>query len=237
MDPLVELGRLIAKSREATDYVDNQKGFAATLGIHQSHLSKLESGAAAPSTKVLRKLADKHGADYSEMFRLLKKAKGWAEGETEQGSAAPTKKEVAEKRKGKLPVLGQAKCGPWMIASEHWADITDVADDWEDADPKLTRGKRGFWVRVEGDSMNKEGIMPGDLLLIVLEPHESGKPALVRLGDDVTVKFVEFDDDHVDLVPSSTNPENTKQRISRKKWEIQGGVTCRVVGYKAFRRF
>lgn len=233
--PLEELGRLIESVRKSAGFDGDLKGFAATIDIHYTHLSKLEGGDAAPSKQLLRRLADKHGADYGQMFRLLAKAKDWDHAEAAATTAAPTKRELAAQRKGKLPVVGIAKCGPFIEAVQITDDLPGI-QDWEEADPKLTKGKRAFWVRVDGDSMNREGILPGDLLLVTQEPHEPGKPALVRLENEITVKFVEDEGDYIALIPSSTNPANTRRRISKKEWRAKGGATCRVVGFKAFRR-
>lgn len=249
-DPRKDLQEAFVAAVEAAGFErdGDQKNIAAAVGRDQSHISRILRGEAKPSKEVIRKLSDltkdpsKHRRT---MMQALARAKGYEDGELATTTAALTSLEVAESRQGKLPVVGQAKCGPWMDANENLDELAEEGREWKEVPPdhrKAVAGRRAFWVRAEGDSMNEAGIQHGDLVLVTQEPSKLGRPALVRLGGQVTIKIVERErfegEAFVVLVPKSSNPEHKKEHVKNKRWVSEGGITCRIVGVlPGFRRY
>ncbi|TDL96744.1 helix-turn-helix domain-containing protein [Macrococcus brunensis] len=73
-------------------------------------------------------------------------------------------------------------------------------------------GKEYFYLKVSGDSMDKE-FKEGDLVLIEKDcPIESGQIGVVIInGYNATVKRVRYQDDKILLLPESNNPEHLPQ--------------------------
>lgn len=232
---LQQLGAEIFRVQEAAGLGDNQKAFAKALGKKdQSTISKIVSAKAAPSQELLNTIAEKYPeiANLEKMRRLLARAKGWY---VEATSDTPARKPT--RKKGHAPVVGQAHAGPWIAAIAAPQEETD----WIPLPPGVKASQRLFWVRVEGDSMNKAGILPGDLLLVDPDATaEHGEKALCiyGLGDEavVTIKFFRSFAEMIVLEPSSTNSKHKAQTFSVEEWDHNGGKACRILGSYGFRK-
>ncbi len=83
----------------------------------------------------------------------------------------------------RLPVLGYVKAGYDLFAQENYLGEEEASI--EDA----ARGD--YYLKVTGDSMNGVGILDGSLVLVrQCTDVDSGKIAVVLVGDEVTVKRV-----------------------------------------------
>ena len=83
----------------------------------------------------------------------------------------------------RLPVLGYVKAGYDLFAEENYLGEEEASI--EDA----ARGD--YYLKVTGDSMNGIGILDGSLVLVrQCADVDSGKIAVVLVGDEVTVKRV-----------------------------------------------
>lgn len=81
-----------------------------------------------------------------------------------------------------LPLIGQVAAGQSILAEENVERSVEV-------DPTLFRPRAHFLLRVRGDSMIEAGILPGDLVAVSKTGVvRSGEIAVVRIGEDVTVK-------------------------------------------------
>lgn len=82
-----------------------------------------------------------------------------------------------------LPVLGRIAAGRPIHAEEN-------VEDYVAADPFLVRDSRdAFVLKVEGDSMSGDGILPGDYLYVRQQPvAEKGDIVVALIGDEATVK-------------------------------------------------
>lgn len=115
-----------------------------------------------------------------------------------------------------LPLLGQIAAGAPILAQEHVEDLIPVPTD-------MVRNMEGaFLLRVKGDSMSGEGILPRDL--VVIKPQQvanHGDLVAVLIGDEATVKRIHFDRNRIRLVPS--NP-------AYEPIEVQESDNARIIG-------
>jgi repressor LexA len=66
-----------------------------------------------------------------------------------------------------------------------------------------------FFLRADGDSMNKKGIEDGDLVLIrKTNLPENGKIVVALINDEATLKEYRAMDGYIYLIPHSHNPEH-----------------------------
>lgn len=97
-----------------------------------------------------------------------------------------------------VPVLGSVPAGPLNLAFEE-ADSTVLLD------PALA-GDGTFILKVTGDSMSGDHILPGDLVLVKdQDTAEDGDLVVVLVGDEATLKRFRRTGGTVTLMPS--NPE------------------------------
>lgn len=79
----------------------------------------------------------------------------------------------------KLPIIGTVTAGPNGLAYSE-----PIGEEWTDEDD-INNGAKYYWLKVRGDSMIGEGIMPGDLALIREQSDiESGDLAIVVVDDE-----------------------------------------------------
>lgn len=97
-----------------------------------------------------------------------------------------------------LPLLGSIAAGIPIQAQEHVEDHIAVPSE-------MVRNVEGaFLLRVKGDSMSGEGIMPRDLVVIKPQPTANhGDLVAALLGDEATVKRINFGAEGVRLMPSN----------------------------------
>ncbi len=99
----------------------------------------------------------------------------------------------------KIPLVGTVAAGLPLLAEENIEDYIPVTAD-------MARTEGMFFLRVNGDSMINAAILDGDLVLVRPQPFvEQGEIAVVRIGDEATVKrFFRFNT-RVELL--SENPD------------------------------
>ena len=95
-------------------------------------------------------------------------------------------------------------------------------------------GTPDYYLRVQGDSMDKAGFRTGDVVAVERErePHE-GDVVVARLGTEITLKrYCRKAPDRIELQPESTNREHTAITIDRHTddWQIVGVVVGAIVG-------
>jgi repressor LexA len=97
-----------------------------------------------------------------------------------------------------LPLLGSIQAGDPSQAHEDVEDMIPVP-------PEMVRNVEGaFLLRIKGESMIGEGILPRDL--VVVKPQRSfkhGDLVAALLGDDTTIKRVNVAKDGVKLMPAN----------------------------------
>ncbi len=118
-----------------------------------------------------------------------------------------------------LPLLGSIAAGAPIQAQEHVEDLIPVPSE-------MVRSiEHAFLLRVKGDSMSGEGIMPRDL--VVVKPQQAanhGDLVAVLLGDEATVKRINFSPTGVRLMPSNPayQPIEVRQDDARVIGRIVG---------------
>lgn len=116
-----------------------------------------------------------------------------------------------------LPLLGQIAAGAPIMAQEHVEDMIPVPSEM------VRNIEQAFLLRVRGDSMSGEGILPRDLVLI--KPQQAanhGDLVAVLLGEEATVKRIHFNDKQVRLMPS--NPAYEPILVDREDARVIGRV-------------
>ncbi len=98
-----------------------------------------------------------------------------------------------------LPLIGRVAAGAPILAQEHVEAQFAVS-------LSLFSAKPDFLLRVKGQSMRDAGILDGDLLAVRKSTEaRNGQIVVARLGDEVTVKRWQQDDEGTWLLPE--NPD------------------------------
>lgn len=133
--------------------------------------------------------------------------------------------QAASPRVAMLPLLGQIAAGVPILADNQVEDTIPVPSE-------MVRNVQGaFLLRVKGDSMSGDGIKPRDL--VVVRPQQSanhGDLVAVLIGDEATVKRIQFEKDKVTLLPS--NPAYEPIIIDREDARIVGRIIGLIRDYE-----
>ncbi|PZN00860.1 MAG: LexA family transcriptional regulator [Bacillota bacterium] len=117
----------------------------------------------------------------------------------------------------RLPVLGK-------IAAGEPIDRIENIEGYELVEPELLRGRKGFILRVQGNSMTGDRIYDGDRVVVVVQetvqPHDIAVVAVN--GEYATLKRVKFQGDMCIL--TSSNPEFEPIIVPAKDVHIIGKV-------------
>lgn len=117
-----------------------------------------------------------------------------------------------------VPLIGNVTCGAPMLAEENIEAMIPISISL------VKSGSKYFLLRAVGDSMNKAGINPGDLIFVKQQPvAENGQKVVALIDDEATVKEFQHKGDVVALLPRSTNPKH-KPIILEQEFQIQGIV-------------
>jgi repressor LexA len=123
-----------------------------------------------------------------------------------------------------LPLVGSIAAGAPILAQEHVEDLIPVPSEM------VRNIQHAFLLRIRGDSMTGEGIMPRDL--VVVKPQQTanhGDLVAVMLGDEATVKRLSTDRSGVKLMPS--NPSYEPIEVRREDATIIGKVVGLIRDY------
>ena len=140
-------------------------------------------------------------------------AKGLLEKDS-RGFLKPLRRSLA------LPVVGEVAAGFPSPAEEELRDIISF-DEY-----LVTRPESSFLLKVSGDSMEGEGIMEGDLVIVERgrEPR-NGDVVVAEVDGEWTIKY--FRKEGKDVVLEAANP---KYKPIRPKSELRlGGVVTAVI--------
>jgi repressor LexA len=124
-----------------------------------------------------------------------------------------------------LPLLGSIAAGTPIQAQEHVEDLIPVPSEM------VRNIEHSFLLRVRGDSMSGEGILPRDL--VVVKPQQTanhGELVAVLIGDEATVKRINFDPKGIKLMPS--NPAYEPIPIETEDAHIIGKIVGLVRDYE-----
>ncbi len=174
--------------------------------------------------EIIREYKNKTGISDSELARRMgvdrSTAMRWSSGSVKRLSAETMEKlsslvgyNVEPLLKGmdiavRLPVLGYVKAGYDLFAQENYLgeEEASLAD----------RRQGDYYLKVTGDSMSGVGIMDGSLVLVrQCSQVESGRIAVLLIGDEVTVKRVLYKGNM--LILEAANPEYENRYFTPKE--------------------
>ena len=102
-----------------------------------------------------------------------------------------------------IPLIGAIACGMPIFAEENIEVEIPVSTNI------VTENKKYFFLRADGDSMNKKWVENGDLVLIEQTNIAHNWQIVVALiNDEATLKEFQSRDESVFLIPHSTNPRH-----------------------------
>ena len=124
-----------------------------------------------------------------------------------------------------LPLIGTIAAGVPMLAQEQIEDLIPVPS-------QMVRNiESAFLLRVRGDSMSGEGILPRDL--VVVRPQNTanhGELVAVLIGYEATVKRISYEANSVRLLPS--NPAYEPIVIDREDARVIGRIVGLIRDYE-----
>ncbi len=129
----------------------------------------------------------------------------------------PARQAAGLQRWREIPVIGRVTAGLPMYAQQEWEGSLVL-----DAD--LFRGQNLFALRINGDSMQKAGMLDGDLAICEPRQYAQNGEIVVALinGDTATVKRFFLHRDHIELRPE--NPDFATMRYGFGEVLVQGRV-------------
>lgn len=188
---------LTARQREVYDFIRtfiDHQGFPPT---HQEIAAGMGFRSANSAAQHVRLMAKKG---------VLSVAAGAARGISLQGPEEG------------LPVIGEVAAGEPIVAEARIERRLELASE-------LFRPKADYLLRIRGTSMKKAGILPGDLVAVHASPRASaGDIAVVRLGDDVTVKRWRPQSDRIVLEAESDSDPSIEVDPKTQDITVEGVV-------------
>lgn len=198
--------RLSPKAREALHHIRNAVMHTGKVPSVRQLMMNLEYQSPRSASLLLEELTLKG------YLKKKSKGQGWQLiRDLEEGSGSRTVT---------IPLVGNAPCGAPILAEQNIEAMIPVS-------LSLVRpGAKYFLLRASGDSMNKDGIDDGDLMLVRQQSSaERGDRVVALINGEATVKKYYPGDNAIALKPHSTNPSH-KLIILADDFRIQGVVVA-----------
>ena len=194
MPKISTTGRNIKALREDNDLTQSE--FAGLIGSTTTTVSGWETRAVPTSRRFLERISEQFKVPVEDLL-------------SENGYYAKTRGSVTIKptpATGSLPIVGAAHAGEPCPAYEVDGGMLDCPEEY------CREGN--FFIRINGDSMDRQLVDGTYALIDVHAQVRSGDIALVKVnGDDATVKRVKFMDGIAVLEPDSSNPDHRRRMI------------------------
>ena len=194
MSKISTTGRNIKALREDNDLTQSE--FAGLIGSTTTTVSGWETRAVPTSRRFLERISEQFKVPVEDLL-------------SENGYYAKTRGSVTIKptpATGSLPIIGAANAGDPCPAYEVDGGMLDCPEEY------CREGN--FFIRINGDSMDRQLVDGTYALIDVHAEVKSGDIALVKVnGDDATVKRVKFMDGIAVLEPDSSNPDHRRRMI------------------------
>jgi repressor LexA len=101
-------------------------------------------------------------------------------------------------RSSEVPMAGMVAAGSPIEAVQQ-SELIDVP-------PSMLRGGNTFALRVKGESMKDDGILPGDLVVVrKQETARSGQTVVALVNHEATIKTYFKKDAHIELHPANAS--------------------------------
>jgi repressor LexA len=99
-------------------------------------------------------------------------------------------------RSSVIPMAGMVAAGS-PIEPVQQSELTDVP-------PSMLRGGKTFALRVKGESMKEDGILPGDLVVVrKQETARNGQTVVALVNQEATIKKYFKSESHIELHPAN----------------------------------
>ena len=206
---LVELVDMIKCGRTIEQFADD-------TGVDLNELDRICMGIILepPSLETIEKIAADNPIDYIVGNESLFEAAGYY-GVFEDKPVNKIKRDKLNLetypvgQRVKVPIIGTVTAGPNGLAYEDYQ-----GEEW--VDTNLVNGGNFFYLRIKGDSMIGDGILPGDLALVRETPEvDYGALAIAIVnGEEGTIKRVYKNEDSIIL--QASNPKY-KPLVFKKK--------------------
>ena len=122
-----------------------------------------------------------------------------------------------------FPLLGRVAAGKPIEAIEEYQTI--------EVPPSMAQGGEHFVLQVQGDSMEEEGILDGDYVVVRKQPTaENGETVVAIINNEATVKKYYRRKGHIELRPAHKGMEPII--VKEGEFRIEG----KVVGVIRYRR-
>jgi len=194
-DRQLEVLRYIARQIEEQGYPPTIREIGEALDIRSTngvndHLKALErkgylardpvkSRALIPSARAREAVASRSGG---QVISLASRS----------GGRGPSSRLVD------VPIVGRVAAGQPILAEERIEDTVQVDSFF------LGAGRKVYGLRVQGDSMIGDGILPGDYIFVRKQlSAEDGDIVVAMIDDEATVKRIFFEGDRVRFQPSN----------------------------------
>jgi repressor LexA len=100
-------------------------------------------------------------------------------------------------RSSEIPMAGTVAAGSPLEAVQQ-SELIDVP-------PSMLRGGNTFALRVKGESMKEDGILPGDLVVVrKQQTARNGQTVVALVNHDATIKTYFKKDSHIELRPANS---------------------------------
>jgi repressor LexA len=117
-----------------------------------------------------------------------------------------------------IPYFGKVAAGDPALLPDH-------RDGFITLDRRFVPGDECFFVRARGDSMTGRGILDGDFILVQPNPDpQDGDIAVVRIGEDATLKTISRHDGKVVLTPAAEGEQEIVLEPGRDDFGFLGTV-------------
>lgn len=164
----------------------SMKEVAAGLGLPYTTYVNYEKGLREPGAETLIRIAEFYD---TTLDCLLGKGSGAREARVPPGF-------LPLPETYRVPLVGRVACGTPITAEQNVEGYVDVPSD----------RRADFGLLCRGDSMVDAGILDGDIVYVRAQPDvESGQIAVVRIGEEATLKRVYKYPDRVVLQPANAN--------------------------------
>ena len=118
-----------------------------------------------------------------------------------------------------IPVVGTIAGGKPILAEENIEKTFALSKD-------LLSGKDNYFLKVQGDSMSKTGILDGDYVLVRPQSMaEKGEIVAASIGDEATVKYFFPEKNRVVLKPANSDFKPLVLNEGSDDFRILGKVT------------
>jgi repressor LexA len=123
-------------------------------------------------------------------------------GRGEGGNVISLTSRLSRERPGarlvEIPIVGRVAAGQPILAEERIEDTVQVDSFF------VGTSKKVYGLRVQGDSMIGDGILPGDYIFVKKQLNaDDGDIVVAMIDDEATVKRVYFEGDRIRFQPSN----------------------------------